>query len=100
MPKTKQDIGERVGYKMKKMKKDTDRIMDESPPSESKEQMKEKLYRRERMTMGDKPARDSAYWADKPGGNPGMKCGGKVKHKKMARGGGVEIRGKTRGKFV
>lgn len=28
----------------------------------------------------------------------GMKCGGKVK--KMARGGGVEIRGKTRGKFI
>jgi len=26
------------------------------------------------------------------------KCGGKVK--KMARGGGIEIRGKTRGKFV
>ena len=27
-----------------------------------------------------------------------MKCGGKVK--KMARGGGIESRGKTRGKFV
>jgi hypothetical protein len=27
-----------------------------------------------------------------------MKCGGKVK--KMARGGGIEIRGKTRGKIV
>ena len=27
-----------------------------------------------------------------------MKCGGKVK--KMARGGGIELRGKTRGKFV
>jgi len=31
----------------------------------------------------------------------GMKCGGKVKKtKKFARGGGVEIRGKTKGKFV
>ena len=28
----------------------------------------------------------------------GMKCGGKVK--KMARGGGVEVKGKTKGKFV
>jgi hypothetical protein len=27
-----------------------------------------------------------------------MKCGGKVK--KMAKGGGVELRGKTRGRFV
>ena len=27
-----------------------------------------------------------------------MKCGGKVK--KMARGGGIELRGKTRGKIV
>lgn len=29
-----------------------------------------------------------------------LKCGGKVKPKKYARGGGIEVRGKTRGKFV
>lgn len=29
---------------------------------------------------------------------PGMKCGGKVK--KFAKGGGIEVRGKTKGKFV
>jgi hypothetical protein len=28
----------------------------------------------------------------------GMKCGGKVK--KMARGGGIEIKGKTKGRFI
>jgi len=30
----------------------------------------------------------------------GKKCGGKVKRKKMARGGGIEIRGKTKGRFI
>lgn len=28
-----------------------------------------------------------------------MKCGGKVKTKKYAKGGGVEVRGKTKGRF-
>ncbi len=32
------------------------------------------------------------------GAPPGMKCGGATK--KMAKGGGVELRGKTRGKVV
>jgi hypothetical protein len=30
----------------------------------------------------------------------GYKCGGKAKAKKFAKGGGIEIRGKTRGKII
>ena len=43
-----------------------------------------------------------AYMAKKPAAKsvtaPGMKCGGKVK--KYARGGGIEVRGKTKGKLI
>ena len=98
MPKTKQDVADRKGWVQYQSQKDQDKIADTSPDSESKAQMKEKMYQRQRVAIGDLPGRADKYYADKPSGNPDMKKGGRVK--KMARGGGIEQRGKTKGRFV
>lgn len=50
----------------------------------------EKKFEGERFAVGGKVP------SAKDMGDLGMKCGGKVK--KYARGGGIEVRGKTRGK--
>lgn len=50
-----------------------------------------------------KREREEAYWANKPSNNPAQskyRKGGSCKVKKYAKGGGVEIRGKTRGKII
>lgn len=52
----------------------------------------EKKFEGEKLTVGGKVPKASDM------GDLGMKCGGKVK--KYARGGGIEVRGKTKGRMV
>jgi hypothetical protein len=55
MPKTQQSPADRIGWNMRKLKKRTDQIMDSSPDSETKDQMKARMYRAETVMRGNRP---------------------------------------------
>ena len=94
MPKTAQEPIDRRTYNYGRARKDSAKILDESPDSETKAQMKARDAARWRVMQGDNDILTGAYYAKKPSGNPDMKKGGKV------RGDGCCIKGKTKGRFI
>ena len=54
----------------------------------------------ERLTISNAPSKFKEIMDKRTQALNDLKCGGKVKPKKFARGGGVESKGKTRGRFI
>ena len=58
MPSTKQPPEQRIGRNVPRMVRDARQIVRTSPDSESKDDMKRRVYNRERVTIGDPRPRD------------------------------------------